>query len=125
MNDCIFCKIANGEIHGKVIVEDDKIIVFMDANPNVDGHCLIVPKKHYEDFTELDDEIVLHMYKWAKEITGFLMKTLDVKACTMSMNYGDSQVVKHVHLHILPNFLIETKPKKTVEEVFEELQKAE
>ena len=123
--DCIFCKIASGEIHGDVIMEDDKVVVFMDANPNVDGHCLIVPKKHYADYNELDDDIILHMHEIRKKITPFLMKTLDAKACTFSMNYGDSQVVKHVHMHVLPNFLIETKPKRTEKEVFEILKNAE
>ena len=123
--DCIFCKIASGEIHGDVIMEDDKVVVFMDANPNVDGHCLIVPKKHYVDYNELDDDMILHMHKIRKKIVPFIMKTLNVKACTFSMNYGDSQVVKHVHMHILPNFIIETTPKRTEEEVYEILKNAD
>ena len=116
--DCIFCKIINGDIPSKKLYEDDKVVVFMDANPNVDGHCLVVPKKHYTDFTELDDEIILHMNKVKKDMVKLLMEKLDVKACSISMNYGDSQVVKHVHMHILPNFIIETKPKRSIDEVY-------
>ena len=121
--DCIFCKIINGEIPCKKLYEDDKVIVFMDANPNVDGHSLIVPKRHYNDFTEMDDEIILHMHKVKKEMTKLLMDKLDVKAFTTSMNYGDSQIVKHVHLHLLPNFLVKTKPERSIDEVYEILTK--
>lgn len=116
--DCIFCKIINGEIPSKKLYEDDKVIVFMDVNPNVDGHCLIVPKKHYTDFLELDDDIILHMHKVKEKIVKMLMEKLNVKACTMSMNYGESQVVKHVHLHILPNFLIKTKKEREIDEIY-------
>ena len=62
MDDCIFCKLANGEIPTKTVYEDDVVHVFMDANPNADGHMLIVPKKHYEDFIELDDETIKHIH---------------------------------------------------------------
>jgi len=117
--DCIFCKIINGEIFFKKIYEDDKVIAFMDIEPTVDGHTLVVPKKHYTDYTELDDEIILHMNKVKKELTNYLMEKLNVNAMTFTMNYGDSQVVKHVHLHLLPNFLVKTKPERTIDEVYE------
>ena len=120
--DCIFCKIINGEIPSKKLYEDDKVVVFMDANPNVDGHSLIVPKKHYTDFTELDDEIILHMNKVKKEIIKMIMDKMNCKACTMSMNYGDSQVVKHVHMHILPDLLVKHGPEKSIDEVYEILK---
>ena len=120
--DCIFCKIINGEIPCKKIYEDDKVIAFMDIDPTVDGHTLVVPKKHYTDYTELDDEIILHMNKIKKELTNYLMKKLNVNAMTFTMNYGDSQVVKHVHLHLLPNFLVKTKPERTIDEVYDILK---
>ena len=120
--DCIFCKIINGEIPCQKLYEDDKVVVFMDANPNVDGHCLIVPKKHYTDFTELDDEIILHMNKVKKNMIKMIMEKLNCEACTMSMNYGTSQVVKHVHLHILPNLIVKKGTERTIDEVYEILK---
>lgn len=117
--DCIFCKIINGEIPCKKVYEDDKVIAFMDIDPTVDGHTLVVPKKHYTDYTELDDEIILHMNKVKKELTNYLMEKLNVNAMTFTMNYGDSQVVKHVHLHLLPNFLVKTKPERSIDEVYD------
>lgn len=117
--DCIFCKIINGEIPCKKIYEDDKVIAFMDIDPAVDGHTLVVPKKHYTDFNDLDDEIILHMNNVKKELTKYLLKKLNINAMSFTMNYGDSQVVKHVHLHLLPNYLIKTKSEKTIDEIFD------
>ena len=54
--DCIFCKIANGEIPSKVLYEDEIVLVIMDNNPSVDGHVLIISKKHYTSFMEFDNE---------------------------------------------------------------------
>ncbi len=102
--DCVFCKIIKGEIPSRVLYEDDLVIVIMDNNPNVDGHALVIPKHHYEDFTELDTNIINHIYNVAKSLSKKMMDKLDAKSFTFLVNYGDSQVVKHFHLHLLPNF---------------------
>ena len=62
MENCIFCKIINNEIPSKRIYEDDKVIVMMDINPVVDGHVLVIPKEHKTDFTELDSDLLNHIY---------------------------------------------------------------
>ena len=67
MKDCIFCKIINGEISTGKVYEDDYVLVFLDTDPHQNGHMLIVPKKHYTDFTELDDEILCHINLIAKK----------------------------------------------------------
>ena len=102
--DCIFCKIAKGEIPGRVLYEDDLVMVIMDANPIVDGHILVIPKNHYTDYTELDDEITAHIFNVAKNMGNKLMIKLNVKSVTLLINYGDDQKVKHYHLHLLPDF---------------------
>ena len=56
MENCIFCKILNGEIPSKRLYEDDKVIVIMDVNPKVDGHSLVIPKDHVSDFKEASNE---------------------------------------------------------------------
>lgn len=109
MKDCIFCKILNNEISSKKLYEDDKVIVIMDVNPVVDGHSLIIPKKHVTDFTELDDELLCHINKVAKEMSAKLMNKLGSKALSLCVNYGESQVVKHFHLHLLPDYTKKTK----------------
>lgn len=119
MNDCIFCKIIKGEIPSKKIYEDDVVSVIMDINPKVDGHVLVIPKTHVTDYTELSDELLKHIYKVAKELTPTLMDKLNATALTFVVNYGDSQEVKHFHLHLLPNYLVKDGCEKTVDEVYE------
>ena len=102
--DCIFCKIAQGEISSKVLFEDDEVMVIMDANPSVDGHALIIPKKHYTDYQELDQEVLTHIFEVAKKIGPKIMQKLNAESLTLLINYGEDQKVKHFHMHLLPNF---------------------
>ena len=117
MNNCIFCKILKGEIPSKKLYEDDKVIVIMDINPVVDGHVLVIPKKHIEDYIEMDNELLTHIYQVAKDLGPKIMNKLDAKALTLCINYGDSQVVKHFHLHLLPNYNVKEK-EHDIEEVY-------
>ncbi len=119
--DCIFCKIIKGEMPANILYEDEKVIVILDAYPNCDGHTLIIPKKHIVDFKDLDDETLLHINKLAKSFTDFLMKHLNKDAITISVNYGSMQIVKHYHMHIMPN--LKDKIKLSVDEVYEILSK--
>lgn len=117
MDNCIFCKILKGEIPSKKLYEDDKVIVIMDINPVVDGHVLVIPKKHIEDYIEMDNELLTHIYQVAKDLGPKIMNKLDAKALTLCINYGDSQAIKHFHLHLLPDYTVKEK-EKDVEEVY-------
>ena len=118
MDNCIFCKILNGEIPSKKLYEDDKVIVIMDVNPKVDGHSLVIPKEHVIDFKEASNELIGHMFDVARMMADKLMTKLDANAITLGINYGDSQVVKHLHLHLLPNFEIK-EASMSVDEVYD------
>ena len=122
MENCIFCKILNGEIPSKRIYEDDLVVVIMDVDPIVDGHCLVIPKTHKTDFTELTQEEVSHIYDVANKLTPMLLSKLNATSMTFIVNYGDAQVVKHFHLHLLPNYSIKDK-EKSIDEVYEILTK--
>lgn len=119
--DCLFCKIIKKEIDSYLLYEDDLVIVILDKFPVVDGHTLIIPKKHYEDFTELDKDILIHINKVSVKITNLLMKTLNTKKISHLYNYGESQIIKHFHLHLTPDY--PGKPTKSVEEVYNEIKK--
>ncbi len=121
MNECIFCKILKGEIPSKKLYEDDKVIVIMDVNPKVDGHSLIIPMEHVMDFVTISDELLTHIYKVAREMTEILMTKLDASAITLGVNYGESQAVKHFHLHLLPNYTIK-EASKSVDEIYDVLK---
>lgn len=126
--DCIFCKIVNGEIPSYTIYEDDIIKVFMDANPTTDGHCLIIPKKHFKDIEDIDEETLHYILKKAKDIKKLLEEKLNLKGLTFCQNNGISQAVKHYHLHLIPNYdnfyladHIEDKAKGNIEEVYKKI----
>lgn len=117
--DCIFCKIIKSEIPSKVLYEDELVKVIMDVNPTVDGHALIIPKKHYTDYLELDRDITTHIWVVAKKMGPSIMDKLKAKSLTLLVNFGDDQQVKHFHMHLLPNFgTMESKATKTSEEIF-------
>lgn len=120
--DCIFCKILKNEIPSKRIYEDEKVIAIMDINPVVDGHVLIIPKEHVEDYQGLKPELLQHIYKVADKLTKELMNKLNSKGLTFVVNYGDSQLVKHFHLHLLPDYQLKEK-EMDVDKVFEILTK--
>lgn len=119
--NCLFCKIANKDINSMQLYEDDFIIAFMDINPQCEGHTLIIPKEHFEDYTEVPSDIMNHIFKKAEVLGKALTKILKSKGYRLIINYGDEQEIKHFHLHILPN--LKNKDVKDVKEVFEKLTK--
>ena len=122
MDDCLFCKIIRKEIDSKVLYEDDDIIAFMDVYPNAIGHTLVVPKKHCEDIYDVNDETLLKMYKTAKKLGKDIMNKLDKKSATFLINYGEDQSIKHIHLHVLPNYIKREKTDKSVDEIYDILK---
>lgn len=103
-NDCLFCKIANKKEEALILYEDDLVIVILDAFPDSDGHTLVIPKKHYETIYDMDDKTFSHINKIAKIYGSKLMEKLDKKSLSFLINYGDAQIVKHFHLHLIPNW---------------------
>ena len=123
MNDCIFCKIVNGEIPSKKIYEDESVIVILDLHPVCDGHSLIIPKKHITDMMDMDDETLSKIWEVAQKLTPILMDKMNASGSSLRVNYGDSQEIKHFHMHLLPNYQYK-KPTMTQEEAYEILKNA-
>lgn len=119
--DCIFCKIVAGEIPSKKIYEDENVIAILDLHPAVDGHTLIIPKKHITDMMEMDNDTLNKVYDAAKKLTPTLMDMLNKTAMSLRVNYGDSQEIKHFHMHLLPNYGLD-KASKSMEEVYDILK---
>lgn len=109
--DCLFCKIANGEIPSYKIYEDDIVLAFLDINPDSDGHTLIIPKKHFKDLDDIDDETLNHVNKIAKKIKKLLEEKLNCDGMSLLQNNGTVQEVKHYHLHLKPYY----NEKKSIE----------
>lgn len=123
MDNCIFCKIANGEIPSKKIYEDEDVIVILDLHPACDGHSLIIPKKHITDMVEIDEQTLNKVWKTANKLTPTLMEKMNATGLSLRVNYGDAQEIKHFHMHILPNYQYK-KPSLTQEEAYEILKDA-
>ena len=104
--DCIFCKIINGSIPCYKIYEDDKILAILDISQASKGHTLVIPKKHFDNSLECDDDILMHLYKIANQLAKKLVKKLDAKGMNILTNINEvaGQSVKHFHIHLLPRY---------------------
>lgn len=105
MSDCIFCKIAAGEIPAQTVYEDDSVIAFKDLSPKAPVHILIIPKKHIQSvahFEAEDKELAAHIFV---DVVPKLTKELDVAEAgfRLIMNTGKDggQSVPHLHVHLL------------------------
>lgn len=121
MEDCIFCKIVKGDIPSKTIYEDDIVKVFMDINPNADGHLLIVPKKHIKDFMEMDNDTFAHINEIVKMLNNKVSGILNPDGIKLINNFGIFQEVKHYHLHFIPGYENKTEL-SDIEEIFNKLK---
>ncbi len=105
-DDCIFCKIASGEIPSRKLYEDDDFIVIMDLNPTSKGHSLIIPKEHYANLFELDEELAGKAMKLAKKMAARMTDVLGCDGFNLLQNNGEcaGQTVFHFHLHLIPRY---------------------
>lgn len=105
-DDCIFCKIANGEIPSTTIYEDDDFRVFFDIAPASKGHCLIVPKEHFDDVFALDEETAGKLFALATRVANSLKQELDLEGLNIVQNNGTiaGQTVFHFHMHLIPRY---------------------
>ena len=128
MEDCIFCKIIKGDIPSKTVYEDDIVKVFLDVNPNTEGHMLVVPKKHITDFTEMDDETLTHIHHVIKDMKELIYDRLGAIGLKIINNYGCEQLVKHYHVHLIPlykegTFEYPYVSTDNIDEIFDKLTK--
>lgn len=106
MSDCIFCKIANGEIPTNTVYEDDDFRVILDANPANKGHSLVLPKKHGKDIFELDADTVAKAHSVAKKAAEAIKAATNADGVNILQNNGEAagQTVSHYHIHVIPRF---------------------
>ena len=125
--NCIFCNIVEGSIPSHTIFEDEVVKVMMDINPVSNGHLLIIPKKHFTNLTDIDDETLMHIQKTAKEMFKLLKDKLNIDGLTLCQNNEYGQEIKHYHLHLIPRYkddnvrLCSNKNKDDVEEVYKKI----
>ena len=128
--DCLFCKIIEGSIPSKTIYEDELVKVFLDINPNTNGHCLIIPKKHIVTVKEVDSILTTHILEVEKKIYDLLKEKLSIKGLTIVQNNELGQDVKHYHVHLIPryeddnwNINFNQESLKDTDEIYQEIMK--
>ena len=104
--DCIFCKLANGEIPTATLYEDDDFRVILDQGPATKGHALILPKKHYANTYELPEELAARAMVLAKRMAGTMTEALNCDGFNLVQNNGEAagQTVFHFHMHLIPRY---------------------
>lgn len=105
--DCIFCRIANGEIPAKTLYEDDRFRVILDLGPATKGHALILPKNHAANLFELPQEEAAQVLLVAQRIGTLLREKLNADGLNLVQNNGEAagQTVSHFHLHMIPRYV--------------------
>ena len=129
MNDCIFCKISNGEIPCHKVYEDVEHLAFLDVKPHTQGHTVIIPKTHVMTVLELNDKKYLSLMLAVKKVMGLIQEKMDPDGFNIGWNHNTAggQVVPHLHIHVMPRYngdnggsmhsIVKNPGKKSVEEV--------
>lgn len=106
MENCIFCKIANGEIPAATLYEDEEFRVILDLGPASRGHALILPKTHAANIYELPDELAGKAMILAKKMAIRLTEALKCDGFNIVQNNGETagQTVFHFHMHLIPRY---------------------
>ena len=128
-DNCIFCKLANGEIPSKTLFEDDEFRVILDLGPAAKGHALILPKDHYANLYELPEETTSKVMLLAKKMAVQMTDKLKCDGFNLVQNNGEvaGQTVFHFHMHLIPRYkndnqTIGWKPGEPSQEELEEIR---
>lgn len=128
MSDCIFCKIANGEIPAATLYEDEDFRVILDLGPASKGHALILPKTHAANIYELPEELAGRAMILAKHMAAKLTDALNCDGFNIVQNNGEvaGQTVFHFHMHLIPRYKgdkvgLTWKPGKLTDEMRDEI----
>ena len=105
-NDCIFCKIAAGEIPAATLYEDDDFRVILDLGPASKGHALIIPKEHYRNLYDIDEELASKAIVLAKKMVKKMTDVLGCDGYNIVQNNEEAagQTVFHFHMHLIPRY---------------------
>ena len=103
---CIFCDILDGKCDSHIVYDDEDHIAFLDKYPIDDGHTLIIPKKHYEQITDMNSEDVGKIFSLVPKIAKAVLIGSGADAFSLAQNNGKAakQIIPHVHIHIIPRY---------------------
>jgi len=104
--ECIFCKIATGELPSTKVYEDSEILAFMDIGPVVKGHTLVIPRQHIDPITSIPAELLQKLILVVQKVAGAQMAGLKADGLNITQANGKvaGQIVPHAHFHVIPRF---------------------
>jgi len=102
LNTCLFCRIASGDVPATVVYEDEFTLTFLDHRPLFPGHCLIVPKEHYETLGSLPKSLIGPVFETVQLLSQAVELALEAEGTFVAMNNRVSQSVPHLHVHVVP-----------------------
>ena len=105
-DDCIFCKIANGDIPSNTLYEDEAFRVILDIGPATKGHALVLPKEHYNNLYEIPEDTAAGAMRLARKMVKSMIEKLHADGFNLVQNNGETagQTVMHFHLHLIPRY---------------------
>jgi len=100
--DCVFCKIANGEIPAKILYESDAVLAFLDAFPLARGHSLVIPKRHFERIQDMPPGVNSAVFDIVRKLASKVDASAGSTLVAVHNGRGSGQEVPHVHVHLIP-----------------------
>lgn len=106
MNNCIFCKIVNKDIPSVIVYEDEVMMAFLDISQTTKGHTLLIPKLHFENVFDIDENTIAHIHKQLPKIANAIIKAFNAQGVNVVNNSGKvaGQTVFHYHVHLVPRY---------------------
>ncbi len=102
MTGCKFCRLISGELPGDIVFEDESCVAFLDNRPLFPGHCLLMPREHYETLPDLPDSLTFPLFSDAKLLCRAVEEAVQAEGTFVAINNKISQSVPHLHVHIVP-----------------------
>ena len=132
---CVFCSIVSGEIPAHKIYEDETTLAFLEIDPSSAGHAMVIPKKHVEDFMDLNEKLMASIMGTVQKVAKMIKKALGADNFTIGINSGKivGRHVEHVHVHVIPRFpddgghyvqgVVSKSSKETLDKIKEKITK--
>jgi histidine triad (HIT) family protein len=100
--DCAFCRIARGETEATIVLDEAHALAFLDHRPLFPGHCLLIPRAHYETLTDLPAAEVGPFFETSQLLARAVRESMEAQGTFVAMNNVVSQSVPHLHVHVVP-----------------------
>jgi histidine triad (HIT) family protein len=100
--DCLFCRIASGEVEAPIVFEDDTALGFLDHRPLFPGHTLLIPREHFETLADLPDQLIEPYFRDVRTLSVAIPEAMGAQGSFVAANNVVSQSVPHLHFHVVP-----------------------